>query len=85
MFSSARCDVYEACRAGERDRAVQLMKNIVHPLIVATSSMPTAAALMCLLRMAGHDVGAPLLALPELTADEQLSREECHRRVTDRV
>lgn len=85
VFPSVLCEIYDASRAGDHDRATRLMNDVVHPVIDATSSVSTAAALKHLLGLAGHDVGEPLVPLSPLSAEERTSLEACYQRVTDRL
>lgn len=67
IFPSAVSSIHDAHRAGNRDRAVSLLNEVVIPIAGAISTLPTASAIKYLVRVAGHDVGPPLPPLPELT------------------
>lgn len=73
---AALAEVYDTHRAGDRDRAVELMNDVVLPLLEVTDDVPTAAALKYLLGLADCPVGDPLPPLPQLTDDEREALRE---------
>lgn len=76
VFPAALSALYEAHRAGEHDRAVEIANEVASPLVAGYADLPTAAALKHLLGLAGHDVGSPVLPLSPLDADDRAALEE---------
>ncbi|MEF8824927.1 MAG: dihydrodipicolinate synthase family protein [Halapricum sp.] len=73
-------DIYDSYHAGDRERAVRLLNDVVNPITDAFSNIPIAAAIKHLVRMQGHDVGPPLPPLPTLSRED---RELLERRYED--
>jgi 4-hydroxy-tetrahydrodipicolinate synthase len=71
VFPTVVADVYEHYQAGERQRAVQLLSDIVLPVLSTIRPMPTVPALKYLLTRRGFDVGSALAPMPELTAEQR--------------
>jgi len=85
VFPAALASLYEAHRAGERDRAVAIANGIANPLVTAYSDLPTAAALKHLVGLAGHDVGPPVLPLSPLDGDARAALADRYERVHERA
>lgn len=66
VFPGEAAELYEAHRAGDRDRAVALANDVLNPIVTAFGDAPTAAALKHLVAEAGIDAGPPMLPLSEL-------------------
>jgi 4-hydroxy-tetrahydrodipicolinate synthase len=71
VFPDAVAAVYEAYVAGDRERAVDRLNEVVMPVLSAIRSMPTVPALRYLLTRRGFDVGSPLAPLPRLDDDQR--------------
>ncbi|WP_275689384.1 dihydrodipicolinate synthase family protein [Salinigranum salinum] len=85
VFPEAMALLYEEHRAGRLAEARRLFREIVMPVVTATSDVPTAAALKFLLSLDGRDVGGTLPPLPELTAPERDRLAACYERVDARA
>lgn len=85
VFPTILSDIYDSYRAGNRERAVRLMNEVTNPIVSVFGSMPTASALKHLVGLAGHDVGPPLLPLPELTDEQQTTLTQRYEAVVDSV
>ncbi|MFC6940624.1 dihydrodipicolinate synthase family protein [Salinirubellus sp. GCM10025818] len=70
-------EIHDAYRAGDRERAVRLLNDVVNPITDAFSDVPIAAAIKHLVRKRGYDVGPPLPPLPTLSDED---RERLDRR-----
>lgn len=84
VFPGVLTEIYEAQRSGESERAVQLMNDVVHPLIGEISTVPTAAALKHLLAVAEYDVGPPFPPLSELEERERRALEDRYDTIVNR-
>lgn len=85
VFPDAVVDLLDAYRAGDRDRAVEVMNAVVTPTVSATSDVPTAAGIKHLLRQAGQTVGDPLPPLPELDPEDERELERAYGRIAERA
>lgn len=85
VFPAALATLYEAHRAGERDRAVAIANEVASPLVAAYSTLPTAAALKHLVGLAGHEVGPPVLPLSPLDADERRALTDRFEQIRERA
>jgi 4-hydroxy-tetrahydrodipicolinate synthase len=77
FLPSLVADIHDAYRAGDRERAVRLLNDVVNPITDAFSDMPIAAAIKHLVSVRGYDVGEPVLPLPTLSDTD---RERLERR-----
>lgn len=85
VFPSALADLYEAHRAGERERAVAIANEVANPLVTAYADLPTAAALKHLVGLAGHEVGPPVLPLSPLDDDQRRALTDRYEAVAEQV
>ena len=85
VFPSALCEMYEAQRSGDLERAVRLANEVVHPLIGELADVPTAAALKRLVSVAGYDVGPPFPPIAELDARDRDSLRDCYESIVERT
>ena len=85
VFPAAMADLYDAHAAGDRDRAVRLLREVVIPIGAAHDGIPTAAALKFLARRSGMETGPPLLPLPELTGEQERRLAEAYGDVMSRL
>lgn len=83
VFPRAIVELYAAYERGDRERAVELMRTVVAPVVTATADVPTAAAMKHLLDCAGQDAGRPLPPLPSLTDAERNALRETYDAVLD--
>ncbi|MDX1747673.1 MAG: dihydrodipicolinate synthase family protein, partial [Halobacteriales archaeon] len=83
IFPAALSAIHDAHRAGDRDRAVELLNDVAIPLAGAITSMPTASAIKYLVRVAGFDVGPPLPPLPELTDGQSSTLKQRYEQALD--
>jgi 4-hydroxy-tetrahydrodipicolinate synthase len=76
VYPSAVSSAYDAYRNGERNRAVELWKAVMNPVVAATKPLPTAAGLKHLLACHGRDVGEPFppLSTPSQSQCDRLER-----------
>ncbi|WP_255171124.1 dihydrodipicolinate synthase family protein [Natrononativus amylolyticus] len=74
----ALVEVYEATRAGNYDRALELHTTVIDPLRYAFDGSSLTAGLKYALRERGLDVGGPFPPLTALSDDEQV-------RISDRL
>ena len=77
FLPSVVTEIHDAYLAGDRERAVRLLNDVVNPLTDAFSDVPIAAAIKHLVRKQGYDVGPPLPPLPTLSSAD---RERLDRR-----
>jgi 4-hydroxy-tetrahydrodipicolinate synthase len=85
VFPGATARCFEEHRAGRLTEARRLFREIIMPVVTATSDVPTAAALKFLLALDGRDVGGSLPPLPELTAGERDRLAACYEQVNPRA
>ncbi len=85
VFPAALAALYEAHRAGERDRAVDIANAVANPLVTAYADLPTAPAVKHLVGLAGHDAGPPVLPLSRLDAAQRRSLTDRYQRVRERA
>lgn len=81
VFPRPVSQLYDSYRAGDRDRAQELMNSVVNPVVSATNDIPTAAAMKYLVSLAGYDIGTPLPPIPQLTGDQQAALDRCYESV----
>ncbi|WP_277814718.1 dihydrodipicolinate synthase family protein [Haloarcula limicola] len=84
VFPEPTAELYDAHDRGDLTTARRLMREVVMPIVNATSDLPTAAALKYLVRLDGLDIGEPLPPLPQLTDDERTALSASYRRVAER-
>ena len=82
VFPETMTSLYDAYTRGDLGTAQQLMREIVTPLVTATSDVPTAAAMKHLVRLEGLDIGDPLPPLPQLTDEERDALGATYRQVS---
>lgn len=85
VFPGVMATLYDAYSRGDLGVAQQLMREVVSPLVSATSEVPTAAATKHLVRLDRLDIGEPLPPLPRLTDSERHALETTYRRLSERV
>jgi 4-hydroxy-tetrahydrodipicolinate synthase len=85
VFPAALSALYEAHRAGERDRAVAVANDVANPLVTEYADLPTAPAVKHLVGLAGHDVGPPVLPLSDLDDGTRAALTSRYERVRERV
>ncbi|MDS0282744.1 dihydrodipicolinate synthase family protein [Halomicroarcula sp. S3CR25-11] len=85
VFPGALSTLYDAYSRGDLGVARRLMREVVSPLVSATSGVPTAAATKHLVALDGLDIGEPLPPLPQLTDDEQRALRTTYQRVSERA
>jgi len=85
VFPRAMAELYEA--HGRRDTATvdRLTREVVLPVVSATSGVPTAAAIKYLVGLGGIDLGGPVTPLASLTDRQRDRLKACHRSVTEFV
>lgn len=79
VFPAAVVALYEAVRDGDHARALRIQTDVVTPLMDAVSDLPTAVGIKTYLRLAGFDVGPPVVPLAresEATATRLRERYE---------
>lgn len=81
VYPSVITELYEAHAAGNRDRAVAAMSEVVHPVIDGYTDIPTAAALKHLLTLREIDAGPPFIPTPELNTSQREKLKARHREV----
>ncbi|PSQ10293.1 dihydrodipicolinate synthase family protein [Halobacteriales archaeon QS_5_70_15] len=85
VFPAALSALYEAHRAGEHDRAVDIANEVANPLVTAYADLPTAPALKHLVDLAGHEVGPPVLPLSPLDPEARTALTDRYERVRERA
>ena len=85
VFPTAMADLYDAHAAGDRERAVRLLREVVIPIGAAHDGIPTAAAIKFLARRSGMETGPPLLPLPDLTGEQERRLAEAYDDVVSRL
>lgn len=85
VFPGAMATLYDAYTRGDLGLAQQLMREVVTPLVTATSEVPTAAAMKHLVRLDRQDIGEALPPLPRLSDVEQRALQATYQRVSERA
>lgn len=85
VFPSELAELYESHDNEQYDRAVELMQDVVTPVVSATADIPTAAAVKYLVSQVGIDIGQPLLPLPTLEEEEQKRLQQCYNSVSENI
>lgn len=83
VFPGELAALYEDHAAGHYEAVARRMRNVVAPLVAATSDVPTASAVKYLVGLGGLDVGEPLPPLSTLTTAERERLAECYEAVTE--
>ena len=85
VFPGPFADLYDAHRAGDRERAVEILNRVVDPIAGEFHDVSATAAVKHLVSRAGHDVGPTLLPLPELDDEQRRRLDERYEAVAARV
>ena len=83
VFPDRMTSLYNSFRRNERERVDKIQNELVHPVVSATSDMPTAPAIKYLVSRRGYDIGESLPPLPELNDEERARLDGCYDRVTE--
>ncbi|MFB6191854.1 MAG: dihydrodipicolinate synthase family protein [Haloarculaceae archaeon] len=83
VFPGAVSEIHDAHRAGDRERAVRLLREVVVPISGAVSELPTASAVKHLVRRRGFDAGPPLAPLPRLSDEQRDLLDSRYEQVVD--
>jgi 4-hydroxy-tetrahydrodipicolinate synthase len=85
VFPGTLAELYDAHRDGDHARAIELAGDIVIPLLSIYDSVPFVSALKYLVSLTGHEVGPPLLPLPELNDTQRHDLRERYDTLVQRA
>jgi 4-hydroxy-tetrahydrodipicolinate synthase len=85
VFPRTMASLYEAYTRGDLETAQQLMREVVTPLVTATSDIPTAAAMKHLVQLDGLEIGEPLPPLPRLTDNQRDALQATYQQISKRA
>ncbi|HET7324138.1 MAG TPA: dihydrodipicolinate synthase family protein, partial [Halococcus sp.] len=85
VFPSALTELYETYRNGDHARAIEVASDVANPLLSAYDGLPLVSALKYLVELTGHEVGPPLLPLPELSDAQRHTLRERYNTVAQQV
>jgi len=85
VFPESMVALYDAYNCGDLDKARQLMRQIVVPIVSAIDELPTAAAMKHFVKLDGLDIGEPLPPLPRLTDEQRAALSASYRQIVTRI
>jgi 4-hydroxy-tetrahydrodipicolinate synthase len=85
VFPGALAGLYDAHRNGDHARAIELAGDIVTPLLSAYDRVSFVSALKYLVSLTGHEVGPPLLPLPELSDTQRHDLQERYETIAQQA
>lgn len=81
VFPGPLAELYTTHQAGRRQRAVAIANQVACPLVEAYTDLPTASAVKFLVKLAGYEVGPPVIPLPELDEHQRQRLRERYNQV----
>lgn len=85
VFPGAFSELYDAHRNGDHAQAIELASDVANPILGAYDGLPFVSALKYLVGLTGHDVGPPLVPLPELSDAQRHALRERYDTVARRT